>query len=558
MAETRLTGGALRAARAAFGAPFVARLFWSVASADFFVPELRRRPASDRAALGSAPTPVAARPPRAWTDAGLGAPPVTGGRTPGATRRAAFAAGDSPDASLTRLIAAHEAAGSRSPLVVLDVDRARRRAVESTARWRAGAPKGPLDGLIVPVKDEFDMDGLPTRGGGSFAYEPPGPDAWVVRRLEDAGAIVVGKSHATEWGMNPVGVLEHVVGPRNAHDPNRAPGGSSTGSGVAVALGWCASAVGTDGGGSVRIPASLNGVFGLKPTYVRVGRTGDRWNGNTVSHIGPLGQSALDLVEQLAATAGIDPEDPETRLAPDGHDAAPWARAIGRGVRGARIGVLRSEIADADPGVAEAVLAALTALEADGAVLVDVDVPLARLSQGMGALIIGCETAANLTDLAATRPGDLGEELRIILGLMGVVSKADLDVARRTREVLRRQVADALRGVDVLALPTTQRVAPAYLESEDRTPILDTGATGAMTRFNFLGNLTGLPAGTAPVGVTEPEARHRTSPSRPLPVGLQIVGDAWDEASVLAVLAHVERIGLSDAVSRPPGFLPSP
>jgi aspartyl-tRNA(Asn)/glutamyl-tRNA(Gln) amidotransferase subunit A len=444
---------------------------------------------------------------------------------------------------LETVLSAHTSAGSRSPLISVDVERAVALAEASAKRWAEGKTLGPLDGLIIPVKDEFHMTGLPTRGGAPYHEEPATTDAWVVRSLIQAGAIVVGKAHATEWGMNPCGILEHFVGPRNVYSDEHAPGGSSTGSGVAVGLGWCPSSVGSDGGGSIRIPASLNGVFGLKPTFIRIGRTGDIWSNSTVAHIGPIGRSTTDIVEQLSATAGVDIDDPLTRWAPDAHNSKPWTTALTRGIKGARIGVIRGELDDASPAIAAQIRTALAALEADGATLVDVDIPLAHLVNGIGALVIASETVANVGDLYDAKSADFGDEMAIIMELIRRIDVNDMQRARRSRAALRRQVATALADVDILALPTTGKTAPTYASTEDKIGVLDSAATAAMTRFNFLGNLTGLPSGSVPIGL-----------DNGLPVGLQFVGDAWDEASVIAAMAHCERLGLCD-LPAPPGLL---
>ncbi|MEO0601971.1 MAG: amidase, partial [Myxococcota bacterium] len=334
MPTPRLVGTPARLLRQSLGSSLAASAFWSVASRDFRIPELDALPASRLAPLDPAPIPVAGRTAHAWEDAELGPPPVTAGRTAGSRWRAAFTEGVSPVDVVRRIVAAHEALGPRSPFVVLDEARAIEAAEASASRWSHGTPLGPLDGIVIPVKDEFHMRGLPTRGGTAYLTDLHAEDAWVVRRLEAAGAIVLGKTHCTEWGINPSGILQHQIGPRNAYDAQRAPGGSSTGSGIATALGLCPSAVGSDGGGSIRIPACLNGQFGIKPTYIRVGRTGDLWGASSLAHIGPIGQTTADCVEQLAAIAGVDPDDPLTRFAPDGHPADAWRAALGRGVRG--------------------------------------------------------------------------------------------------------------------------------------------------------------------------------------------------------------------------------
>jgi aspartyl-tRNA(Asn)/glutamyl-tRNA(Gln) amidotransferase subunit A len=200
---------------------------------------------------------------------------------------------------------------------------------------------------------------------------------------------------------------------------------------------------------------------------------------------------------------------------------------------------MRSEWADADEPIGRACDAALKALEAEGAVLVDVSLPLARLAPAMGAIIIASESAANTADDQVAHANELSEELRTIYGLMGNITAQELLMARRTRVALRRQTAAAIAGVDVLALPATARQAQPYALDEGRTPLLDSAATAAMTRFAWLGNLTGLPGVTFPVALYDG-----------LPISLQIMSDAWDEASVIAVCAHAERMELTH-IERP-------
>ena len=522
----------------------IARIFWGLTIPDFRIPELRTLPPHRLPPLDAAPVPRAPRAPHTWPSQDLPLPSVSGGRQSIAQLHAAFLSGSvTPRQVLDELLARHEALGPASPFIVVDPERARSAADASTARYASGEPLGPLDGVPVPVKDEFHMRGLPTRGGATYLEDEHHTDAWLIRSLQAAGAVIPGKTHATEWGLDPCGYIEHFAHPANPYRSDAAAGGSSTGSGVAVSLGLCSAAIGTDGGGSVRIPAALNGVFGIKPTYIRIGRTGDQWGNNTVSHIGVLAQTTQDLVSVLEATAGVDPDDPLTTWAPDEHSAAPWHAALSRGVEGCRIGVIRGEFEDASPDVAAACRAALERLRAEGAEIIEIDVPLARLAGGIGALTIGTETAANLADDLRTHDANFGASLRAALHLMKQVTQADLGIVARARAGLRNEVAEALGMVDVLALPTTATVAPTYHEKEHQQAIIDASATQAMTRFNFLGNLTGLPAGTAPVGMVDG-----------LPVGLQIVGDAWDEASVFAVLAQLERAGVCDAVPRPPSF----
>jgi aspartyl-tRNA(Asn)/glutamyl-tRNA(Gln) amidotransferase subunit A len=386
-----------------------------------------------------------------------------------------------------------------------------------------------------------NIAGLTTFGGTAFLSSPATENSWVVDRLLEAGAIVYAKTHTTEWGMSPLGINPNYSMPRNVHAADRAPGGSSTGTGAAVALGFAPVGLGSDGGGSIRIPAAMQGVFGIKPTFQRIGRTGDVFGKGTVGTLGPIGQTVADLVEFLCATATRpDPGDSSTAYAPDGDPSVAWRLALGRGVRGARIGVPHSEWDACDPQIAEACFAALRQLEKDGAVLTDIELPHAHFAQAIGVLCIGPETAAHVIDYEPEYLQLFGAELRLQLAILGSVAAPEYLRAQRARAALRRTTAAVIRDVDLVALPTLPVLPPRYPVCEDRQPVADDEGTRLVCRYTFLANLTGLPAGTAPVGTVDG-----------LPVGLQLIGDAWDEASVLAGLAQLER---THRPSQPTGY----
>jgi aspartyl-tRNA(Asn)/glutamyl-tRNA(Gln) amidotransferase subunit A len=416
-------------------------------------------------------------------------------------------------------------------LVTSDFERTKREAAESAARRKAGRTLGPLDGIPYLVKDEVDVAQLPTRSGS--LCEPgvaKAVDATAVARLSAAGAVFVGKTVMTEWGMSPLGQNPHFKMPHNAHHAERVPGGSSTGSAVGVALGVAPLAIGTDGGGSVRIPASLNGIFGIKPTSGRVSRAGDPCQG-TVVHLGPIGVSAYDLAIFLDAVASTaDPLDPLTTPA-EPPPRGGFGGRLGAGVKKLRIGVPEAEWSDAAGAVAQAGKQALVALEKDGAELVPITMPIARVAAPIGYLTIGCEAlAAHKADWAERRHL-FGDDLRLSFAVLDGISAAEYLDAQRLRAALRLEARAILETVDLIALPTTQTTAPELGVAERGKAFADTAAIDAMCRFCFLGNLTGLPAGTAPVGLDDG-----------LPIGLQLVGDAWDEAIILGALAHLERI----------------
>jgi aspartyl-tRNA(Asn)/glutamyl-tRNA(Gln) amidotransferase subunit A len=414
----------------------------------------------------------------------------------------------------------------------------RREAEASARRWKEGIPHGPFDGVPFLVKDEFDVAGLPTTLGAlAEPRDIKRSDATPVSRLRESGAVLLGKTVLTEWGMSPLGQNPHTVMPHNAHHRGRLPGGSSTGSAVGVALGLSPVALGGDGGGSIRIPSCLNGVFGIKPTFGRVSRAGDGFKG-TVAHAGPIAVSTTDLALALDVVAGAhDPDDPETAWAPAPPEGGFGAR-LGAGVKGLRIGVPSGEWEDASAAVERAGREALRALEREGAVLVPLLLPLAKNAAPIGYFTIGCESFAACADAWKNRREEIGDDVRLSYAVIAGISAGEYLDAQRLRSALRLELAEALRHVDVIALPTTATAAAALPDADRHKTFSDPTALDAMCRFAFLGNLTGLPAATAPVG-TDPEG---------LPVGLQIVGDAWCEDVVLGVLAHLERLGVAHPV----------
>lgn len=533
MAELRLAGWKLKAVRKLAENPMTRGALWKAVSADFGLPALMATTSGDRGIVETVPRPVQGRAPRAWEDAGLVAP--GGERLQDAYAKGSFTPVDAVDKLFSRLAAKDFGAATHSPFVALDEAGAREAAAASAVRWARGEPLSALDGVPVPIKDEYHQRGLPTRGGTSWRNHVVNEDAFIVTRMREAGAILPGKVHATESGMNPLGYNAHFDYPRNVYSNGHGAGGSSTGSAVAVGLGLAPVAISTDGGGSIRIPASLNGLFGLKPTLQRVSTSGDIWTG-TVGHTGPIGKSTADLVDLMEVCAARDPDDPMTHFATDWDTVIPtWRRALGRGVKGCRIGVLVDAMGRADSEIGSLNQAALKALEAEGAILEEVRFPLYDVANAVGALVIAGEGTANAFDDQNAHRDESGEELRLVYGLLKNVTAQQHLFALRVRTRLRFALAELFQRIDLLALPTTGRVAAPYALSENRVELADTAWTSTFTGYNFLGNLTGVPAVSVPVGL-----------SKGLPVGLQLMGDAWDEASVLAAAAHLERIGVSD------------
>ncbi|HLV19859.1 MAG TPA: amidase [Polyangiaceae bacterium] len=530
----RISGAPLRALLASTRGPLtapVAKIFRQQLGID----ALLALPAAERGSLPVNPLPLQARSEHRRESLGLELPASRTWPNTSRDYQRAFQQGDlTPEALVERSIQAARRLAAQSPSVggvmAFDESGALEAARRSAARRAAGEAL-PLDGVPVVIKEEVDLEGFLTALGTRFhATAAATRDATAVARLRQAGAVVIGQSPMTQYGLSPLGVNPQRQMPRNPHDPTRLAGGSSTGSGVAVATGVVPGALGLDGGGSIRVPAAFTGVFGIKPTFGRIPLTGHGLSsGTTVVHAGPIAGSSLDVALMLAAMSGPDGVDPFAEAAPATEDLL---AALGRGVRGLRIGVLESEFSAASPAVASTVHDALSALRAEGAELVPVELPLAQHAAAMGFLTIGLEAYSGLLDVRREHFAELNPDVQLTFRVLGAFGSDDYLDAQRLRARLRQQAAEALRDVDVLALPTAADVAPKVTDAEMLSGFLDAAALAAACRFAFLGNLTGLPAMSVPVGAVGK-----------LPVGLQLVGDAWDEATLLQIAAHLERLG---------------
>ncbi|MGO9712112.1 MAG: amidase, partial [Polyangiaceae bacterium] len=409
--------------------------------------------------------PLQARPPRSWEDARHPAPGESAwAGTSDAFTRAYREGATTPREVIERAFDAARELAARSPSVgpLLDVaiSAAVEAAVESAARWKGGRPKGPMDGVPFAVKEQTAVRGLPRRSGAPYSDASAQlDDATCVARLRALGAIPIGTTPMTEWGMTPLGCNAHRTMPRNPHSTDCVAGGSSTGSGVAVATGLVPFAIGADGGGSIRIPSALCGIFGIKPTWGRVSRHGDTSTGS-VSHLGPLASSTLDLARALEAMGPPDAHDSQT----DGAPSLPHGsleRALSRGVKGLRIGIEEREWRDAARSVSKACEEAVQALERAGAKIVDVQIPLARFAPAIGYVTIGLEALVGLRAEWRDHGGEMTRDLQVTFSALQTLTGVDFVDAMRLRAGLRREAQRVFGEVDLLALPTTAETAMA-------------------------------------------------------------------------------------------------
>ena len=411
--------------------------------------------------------------------------------------------------------------GELNAFITVTADDARAAAAQADRDRAAGRPTGPLHGIPVSVKDLLDLRGLPTTAASrARAGHRAAADAPALAALRRAGAIFVGKCNLHEFAFGTTGA-DSAFGPtRNPHAPAHVAGGSSGGSAVSVAAGMALASVGTDTGGSIRIPAAACGVVGLKPTFGELACDGVVPLAPTLDHVGPLGLTVDDVAVVYRALAG---------------DAAPAAAAGGGDDGGLpaaiRIGLPRPYFCDLlDPAVRAAFEAAVDRVRAGGAELATVDIPHApEIPRTYRHTQLREAYAAHATTLAA-RGGDYSPAVRQRLELGRSVSAADYARAQEIRETLRGEVDAALAGRHALLLPTLAIPAPRLGAEEVAVGERTADVRSVTLRLTQLFNLTGHPAVSIPCGTT-PDG---------LPCAAQLVGRRGATGRLLALAARCE------------------
>lgn len=414
--------------------------------------------------------------------------------------------------------------------ITVTAESAMAQAAQLEAELAAGAWRGPLHGIPIAVKDNMDMAGARTTAGSAvfigLPEEYPGEDATAVARLRAAGAVLLGKLNMHEFAFGTTSLVSHFGPVRNPWNLERIAGGSSGGSAAAVAAGLCYGAVGTDTGGSIRLPAACCGIVGLKPTYGRVSAQGVVPLSWTLDHVGPMCRTTQDAALMLNAMAGYDPRDTasDPLLSPED-----FAATLGRDTDGTRVGVLRAFALTSE--IAPVFEAALGTLRTLGCALSD------RNEGISGADVYGDvllpEMWAYHAPLFAAYAERYAPETRRRMEVAEDSLASEYVLARRTLETARRTLASIFSDADLLVLPTAPFAAPraADCASPIALPLAFTNP------FNVLG----VPAVSVPCGFT----------AGGMPVGLQIVGPRGGEAAVLA-LAHAYEQATGWHTRRPP------
>jgi aspartyl-tRNA(Asn)/glutamyl-tRNA(Gln) amidotransferase subunit A len=432
------------------------------------------------------------------------------------------------DAHLERIDATESVLNS---FITLLPEEAREAARRAEAQIQRGNYLGPLHGIPVGLKDLFNTAGVRTTSGSRiFDTFLPEQDCTVATRFQQAGAILLGKLNMHQFAYGPTGENPDYGHMHNPWNPERITGGSSGGSGSATAAGQCTITMGSDTGGSVRIPAALCGIVGLKPTYGRVSRAGLTPLSWCLDHPGPMVRTVEDAALTMNVIAGPDPRDHVTSDAP----VPDYTAALTGDVRGLRIGVVK-EFFDGpiDSEVAGLVQRAIEVLGELGAEIVEVSLPIFQYAQPISNVILSSEATAAHRDILLSDGDKLYPQVRDRLEEGLFISAAEYLRAQQARQVFCREVAGLLQDVDLLAGPVEPVTAPVILERRIDIGGESVPAVPLLTRYTRVYNITGSPAISVPCGFS----------ADGLPVALHLAGRNFDESTVLRAAYAYQQAG---------------
>ena len=404
------------------------------------------------------------------------------------------------------------------------------------AEIRSGNDLGPLHGMPIALKDIIYVEGTrSTAGSNFFAEESPQFDATLVSKLRDAGAIIIGKTNLHEFAFGVTTENPHFGATANPWDTSRVPGGSSGGSAAAVVAGCCAGALGSDTGGSIRIPAAVCGHVGLKPTYGRISVHGVIELAQSLDTVGPMCRYVHDVALMMNTLAGYDPRDvhSENRPVPD------YTEGLDQPIRGSKVGIPKQHFFNnLDPEVERNVGDAIKVLEGLGVEIVELNLPSAEAGHEVTLTLLTAEAGQFHQQRLAARREDYGVDVRELLENGLSLSATDYVKAVRVREIVKREFVGAFEEVDCILSPTAPIPAPLRSTHDLSGGSESNRIRPRLTRNTRLINLLGLPSISVPCGF----AQVADSDSKEgLPVGLQITGPWWSEKTLLQIAHAYER-----------------
>ena len=410
--------------------------------------------------------------------------------------------------------------------ITVTADSALAQAKQAEAEIARGDYKGPFHGMPIALKDLFDTKGIRTTGGSKImADRVPTEDGVVVSMLNDAGAVLLGKLNMHEFAFGITNVNPHYGPARNPWNTDRITGGSSGGSGAATAAGLSAATLGSDTGGSIRIPACFCGIVGLKPTYGRVSKRGVLPLSWSLDHVGPMTRTAEDAALMLQVIAGYDSHDEDSLDVP----VPDYAAELGRGIKGLRVAVLRgSYMRPTDPEVEKALAAAVETLKGLGAIVLDgVEFPSIEEALKANITIISSEAAAFHEADMNERPGDYGDSVFERLKVGRDLPATAYVQAQRTQRRIHQELLEGMDYLDAIILPMMPLEAPPIGQDQVAVAGQSMDVRAAVTWYTQPFNLTGFPAVSVPCGFTRGG----------LPMGFQLAAKPFEEATLLRI-AH--------------------
>lgn len=451
----------------------------------------------------------------------------------------ALAKGQVSSMDLTNALLMKAASSRTNAFLRIDHELARARAREMDVERASGLYRGPLHGIPMAHKDMFHRVGVESSYGAALRLPLPSEDATVLRRLDEAGTVSIGVLNMSAFAVGPTG---HNISKGHCRNPwglDRITGGSSSGSAAAVAERASFASLGSDTAGSIRLPAAMCGVTGLKPTYGRVSRRGAMAFAFSLDAVGPIARTAKDCAMLMDAIAGADPADPTCSP----RAGSQYVKSIADWSRGLRVGVPQNFFCEGlQPGVSNALKQSLEQLASMGCEIVPIQVPDLAIEDAATAVVIACEGLVQHQRWMREQPEAYGAQLRIRLERGAVIPAPVYLGALRQRARSLEQMMDAVfTKVDVLHCPVTPMTAPT-LDSTD----MDRGANvddivGSLTRFTRPWNYLGLPALAVPIGVDE----------HALPIGMQLIGRPFSEEVLLRV-GHAYQSETSWHLQTPP------